>query len=320
VTDALIKPMLAVPGALPGAGRHEWAAEMKWDGVRAVAYVRGSKVRLFSRNDRDVSVSYPELQILAEALDQDVVLDGEIVAMDDDGRPNFGLLQSRMHVVEPAKVGKLRSLVPINYLLFDVVRIDGHLLLHLPYAKRRELLENLDVTGDQVAVPPAFEGDLAHAMQASLETGLEGIVCKRLDSIYTPGRRSHAWVKVKHQRMQEVIIIGWEPGAGRRAGEVGALLLGVHVDAQLRYAGQVGTGFTDRVLTDLRRRLEPLAVAACPVDDVPREQARSARWVRPELVGEVVFGEWTRDNRLRHPSWRGLRFDKSPADVVREGS
>jgi bifunctional non-homologous end joining protein LigD len=316
--DALIKPMLAVPGELPTVRVDEWAAEMKWDGVRAVTYVSGSKVRVFSRNDRDVSVSYPELDVLARAVNCDVVLDGEIVAMDDDGRPNFGLLQSRMHVADPAKVAKLRSGIPVNYLLFDVLRIDGKDVLSVPYANRRDLLDQLDISGECLAVPPAFKGDPAHAMRASLETGLEGVVCKRLDSVYQPGRRSPAWVKVKHQRMQEVVIIGWEPGEGRRKGEVGALLLGVNVDGELHYAGQVGTGFTDRVLTDLRKRLEPLGTKVPPAPDVPREHSRNAHWVRPQLVGEVVFGEWTRDNRLRHPSWRGLRPDKAPGDVVRE--
>jgi bifunctional non-homologous end joining protein LigD len=319
VTDALIKPMLAVPGELPATRQHEWASEMKWDGVRAIAYVRDSKVRLFSRNDRDVSVSYPELQVLGGTVGHDVVLDGEIVAMDDEGRPNFGLLQSRMHLVDPAKVRSLAARVPVNYLLFDVLSIDGKRVLDVSYSHRRELLDRLEIHADHVAVPPAFRGDPADAMRASFETGLEGVVCKRLDSIYRPGRRSSSWIKVKHQRMQEVVIVGWEPGEGRRAGEVGALLLGVHIDGTLHYAGQVGTGFTDQVLADLRRRLEQLAVSTPSVNDVPREHARAARWVRPELVGEVVFSEWTRDNRLRHPSWRGLRPDKDAAAVVREG-
>jgi bifunctional non-homologous end joining protein LigD len=319
VSDALIRPMLAVAGELPTARRHEWASEMKWDGVRAIAYADESRVRLFSRNDRDVSVSYPELRVLADAVGQRVVLDGEIVAMDADGRPNFGLLQSRMHVVDPAKVRVLRERVPVCYLLFDVLSIDGVRVLGQPYSKRRELLERLDIKGDQLAVPPSFEGDPGDALHASLESGLEGIVCKRLDSVYTPGRRSPAWVKVKHQRMQEVVIIGWEPGEGRRAGAVGALLLGVNVDGVLRYAGQVGTGFSEHTLAQLSRLLEPLETPEPPVNDVPREQARGAHWVRPELVGEVVFGEWTNDFRLRHPSWRGLRPDKAARDVVREG-
>lgn len=314
----LIKPMLAVAGELPNARVEEWAAEMKWDGVRAVSYVSGSQVRVYSRNDRDVSVSYPELSVLARA-NVDVVLDGEIVAMDDDGRPNFGLLQSRMHIADPAKAKKLSEQTRVDYLLFDVLRIDGRDTLQLPYSTRRELLEQLGLDEcEKIAVPPAFQGDPGHALQASRQSGLEGVVCKRLDSVYLPGRRSATWLKVKHQRMQDVVLIGWEPGEGRRAGEIGALLLGVNVDGQLRYAGQVGTGFTERALRDLKATLAPLSTRAAPVNDVPAEHARVAQWVRPDLVGEVVYGEWTRDNRLRHPSWRGLRPDKNPRDVVRE--
>ncbi len=310
--------MLATPGELPAARPRAWATEMKWDGVRAISYVRGADVRVFSRNDRDVTVSYPELRELGRVLRHHAVLDGEIVAMDPDGRPNFGLLQSRMHVVDPAKARSLKSRVPVCYLVFDVLELDGRRVLHVPYEQRRELLEQLELEVDGIAVPPAFQGNPDDAMRASRDNGLEGVVCKRLDSIYTPGRRSRAWVKVKHQRMQEVVVVGWEPGEGRRAGEIGALLLGVHVDGELTYVGQVGTGFTENALADLRKRLAPLHIAKPAVKNVPREYARTAHWVRPELVGEVVYGEWTRDFRLRHPSWRGLRFDKRPADVVRE--
>jgi bifunctional non-homologous end joining protein LigD len=318
VAPDLIKPMLAVAGELPTARVDEWAAEMKWDGVRAVTYVTGPRVQVFSRNDRDVSVSYPELSVLARA-GLDVVLDGEIVALDGGGRPNFGLLQSRMHVADPAKARRLSEQTAVDYLLFDVLRVDGRDTLQLPYAKRRELLERLGLDEcERIAVPPAFHGDPSDAMKASLDAGLEGVVCKKLDSVYQPGRRSAAWVKVKHQRMQEVVVIGWEPGEGRRAGEIGALLLGVNVGGQLSYAGQVGTGFTERALRELLAQLKPLAAKRAAVPDVPAEHARVANWVRPELVGEVVYGEWTRDNRLRHPSWRGLRPDKSPRDVVRE--
>jgi bifunctional non-homologous end joining protein LigD len=316
--SSLIKPMLAVAGELPAGRTGDWAAEMKWDGVRAVGYVEAGNVRLFSRNDRDVTASYPELGRLADGVRSDVVLDGEIVAMNAQGRPDFGLLQSRMHVADAAKVRVLRDRVPVCYLLFDVLRVDGRSTLELPYAQRRALLDRLEIDVEGVAVPPSFDGDPSHAMQASRDAGLEGVVCKRRDSVYQPGRRSASWIKVKHQRMQEVVVVGWEAGEGRRAGQVGALLLGVNVDGRLVYAGQVGTGFTDQVLADLRRRLEPLAIDEPAVADVPREHARRATWVRPELVGEVVFGEWTHDQRLRHPSWRGLRPDKAASEVVRE--
>jgi bifunctional non-homologous end joining protein LigD len=319
VSQPLIRPMLATAGALPSApapGRPGWATEMKWDGVRAVAYVAHGELRLVSRNDREISVSYPELFGLPAAIGvHEAVMDGEIVAMDARGRPDFGLLQSRMHVVDIAKARKLAEGTPVCYLLFDLLQVDGRSALSLPYGERRDLLEQLDVDGDHLLVPPAFDGDPADALAASLEQGLEGVVCKRLDSMYLPGRRSPAWVKVKHLRMQEVVVIGWEPGQGRRDGAVGALLLGVHVDGVLRYAGQVGTGFSERTLADLRARLLPLQAATSPAAGVPSDQARQAVWVRPELVGEVVYSEWTRDHRLRHPSWRGLRPDKNPVDV-----
>jgi len=310
--------MLAAAGELPLASPHAWAVEMKWDGVRAISYVTASRVRIVSRSDRDVTVSYPELHSLGEVGRHDLVLDGEIVALNEGGRPDFGMLQTRMNVTEPRKVHRLLELVTVRYLLFDVLAIDGTKVLEVPYAKRRELLTQLELDAEFVAVPPAFEGNPADAMQASLEAGLEGVVCKRLDSVYVPGRRSASWVKVKHQRTQEVVIIGWESGGGRRAGGIGALLLGVHAGGALRYAGQVGTGFTERALAELLRQLESVAVSTPAASDVPEEFARAAHWVRPVLVGEVAFGEWTADGRLRHASWRGLRPDKAVTDVVRE--
>ena len=318
MSTPLIRPMLATAGTIPGADGG-WATEMKWDGVRAIAYVESGKLRLLSRNDRDITVSYPELAGLPSAVGvATAVLDGEIVAMDSHGRPDFGLLQARMHIADAAKAAALSATTPVVFLLFDLLLVDGHSLLSLPYTDRRAALERLDLNGDHVAVPPAFDGDPADAMAASRQQGLEGVVCKRLDSVYTPGRRSSAWIKVKHARMQEVVVIGWEPGQGRRAGEVGALLLAVHRDGELRYAGQVGTGFSDRTLADLRRQLASREVDRPAATYIPANQARTAVWVRPDLVGEVLFSGWTRDFRLRHPSWRGWRPDKAAADVVPE--
>jgi bifunctional non-homologous end joining protein LigD len=318
VPAPLIRPMLATAAPIPVTDGG-WATEMKWDGVRAIAYVESGKLRLLSRNDRDITVSYPELGGLPAAVGAtDAVLDGEIVAMDAHGRPDFGLLQSRMHIADAVKATTLSATTPVVFLLFDLLLVESHSLLSLTYTDRRAALERLDISGDHVAVPPAFDGDPAHAMAASRQQGLEGVVCKRLDSVYTPGRRSPAWIKVKHARMQEVVVIGWEPGAGRRAGEVGALLLAVHRDGELRYAGQVGTGFSDRTLADLRRQLASREVDRPAATLIPANQARTAVWVRPELVGEVVFTGWTRDFRLRHPSWRGWRPDKAAADVTAE--
>jgi bifunctional non-homologous end joining protein LigD len=247
-----------------------------------------------------------------------VVLDGEIVALDEAGRPSFGQLQARMHVQRPSAA--LRAQVPVSLLLFDVLHAEGSSQLSRTYDQRRLLLTDLGLDGPSWATPPAFEGDGATAMAVSRQQGLEGVIAKRRTSTYLPGRRSRDWVKVKHIRMQEVVVGGWSPGEGRRAGGIGSLLLGVHDDnGRLVYAGHVGTGFSDRVLADLKQRLTALEQANPPFADVvPRPHAKGARWVAPALVGEVAFSEWTRDGRMRHPTWRGLRPDKSPDEVVRE--
>jgi bifunctional non-homologous end joining protein LigD len=317
-----LRPMLATLGELPPDDEH-WAYEMKWDGVRALVSVEGGRITITSRNDRDVTVSYPELRALGEQVGStQVLLDGEIVSFDDNGRPSFGRLQQRMHVASAASARRLAESDPAVYLIFDLVHLDGRSLLKVPYTQRRELLEGLDLAGKSWQTPPAFEGDGAHAVQASRQQGLEGVVAKRLTSRYTPERRSGDWVKVKNIRTQEVVVGGWSPGKRRRAGTVGALLLGLpSADGTdgLRYIGQVGTGFTDDMLADLSARLHRIARKTSPFDpDVPRTDARDAQWVSPRLVGEVAFSEWTADARLRHPSWRGLRPDKSPGEVVQE--
>lgn len=312
-----VPPMLAKPGPLPAAGEPGWAYEFKWDGVRAIGYVDGGRLRLLSRNDNDVTASYPELRALGEALGSiRAVLDGEIVALDDSGRPSFAALQQRMHVTGAAKARRLAQDTPVTYLLFDVLYLDGESTVDRPYEERRRLLESLALSGPAWQTPDAFREAGADVLRASRDQGLEGVVAKRLTSRYAPGRRTGDWIKVKHERMQEVVVGGWTPGKGRRSGRIGALLLGVHGDEGLRYAGQVGTGFTGEMLDDLARRLGGLRRKTPPfVDEVPRAQSRDVTWATPALVGEVTYTEWTRDGRLRHPSWRGLRPDKEPADV-----
>jgi bifunctional non-homologous end joining protein LigD len=325
-TPSVIRPMLATPGDLPAPEREQdWAFEMKWDGVRAVVYIGGGagasdgSVRVMTRNDREVAATYPELQGLAAALDgRRVVLDGEIVALDEAGRPSFGELQARMHVQHPGAA--LLAKVPVSLLVFDLLDLDGTSTLAATYDDRRVLLEDLGLDGPHWATPPAFAGDGASAVQVSLQQGLEGVLAKRRAAAYQPGKRSRDWVKVKHIRMQEVVVGGWSPGSGNREGRIGSLLLGVHDDdGRLVYAGHVGTGFSGAVLDDLATRLARLARTTPPfADEVPRAHARGAQWVEPTLVGEVAFAEWTRDGRLRHPTWRGLRPDKTPGEVVRE--
>ena len=319
-TLPLVRPMLASPGALPPPEQEQrWAFEMKWDGIRAVVYLDRGDLRVLTRNDREVAATYPELAGLAHQLrDRRMIVDGEVVAFDEAGRPSFGELQARMHVRAPGRA--LLDRVPVSLLVFDLLHVDGTSLVGAPYDERRAALEGLDLAGDRWAVPPAFDGHGAEALAASKAQGLEGVLAKRHDSVYLPGRRSPHWIKVKHVRMQEVVVGGWSPGAGRRQGGIGSLLLGVpDQDGRLVYAGHVGTGFSDRVLADLGTRLRAAERSTSPfADEVPRAHAKDAHWVTPRLVGEVTFSEWTRDGRMRHPSWRGLRPDKDPQDVRRE--
>lgn len=309
------EPMLARPGSLPVAG--EWAYEMKWDGVRALAYVEDRAVRLMSRNSKDITVAYTELRMLGGAVGgHDLVLDGEIVAFDAAGRPSFGALQPRMHQRNPTKIAELVRSVPVTFMLFDLLHINAVSVVGLPYTDRRQLLEETVTPGARWQVPVWFRGAGADAVEASKSLGLEGVVAKRLGSPYRPGQRSADWTKVKNFKTQEVIICGWKPGEGRRSGMIGSLLLGVHdASGRLVFAGHVGTGFTERALADLGARLRPLERPDPPVLGVPPEHARDAHWVKPVLVGAVRYAEWTADGRIRHPSWRGLREDKGPEEV-----
>ena len=315
----LIKPMLATPGELPRRD-DGWAFEFKWDGVRAVAYVDGGRLRLMSRNDRDITASYPELRHVAEQLgSRDAVLDGEVVAFDGQGRPSFAALQTRMHVADESKARRLAQEIPVAYVVFDLLFLDGHSLVDEPYERRRRELDSLGLSGPNLAVPPSLDGPGADVLRAAGEQGLEGVVAKKRESPYRSGRRSPEWVKVKLIATQEVVVVGWAPGKGRRQDSIGALLLGVGDDEGLGFVGRVGTGFTQAALIDLAERLRPLERASPPVHGpLPARQVSDAHWVEPRLVGEVGYSQWTTDGRLRHPSWRGLRADKDPQAVRRE--
>ncbi|RZS86904.1 bifunctional non-homologous end joining protein LigD [Motilibacter rhizosphaerae] len=316
---SFVAPMLAVAGSLPAAYEDSaFGYEMKWDGVRAIVVTSASGVELWSRNGNEVSGAYPELRGLAG---RSLVLDGEIVAFDAAGAISFAALQQRMHVRGASAVRQLMASVPVSLLLFDALSIGGRSLLDLPYSSRRAELESLGLSGPSWDVPPAFSGGGgAAALELSRAQRLEGVLAKRLTSVYEPGRRSADWLKIKHFATQEVVIGGWKPGEGRRSGAIGSLLCGLPVaGGGLRYVGNVGTGFSSAALDSALALLRPLEVAASPfVDEVPSLQRRGAHWVRPELVGEVAYGNWTPDGRLRHPSWRGWRPDKSPGDVVKE--
>jgi bifunctional non-homologous end joining protein LigD len=312
-------PMLATPAELPAEAEDaRWGYEFKWDGVRAVAYVEGGRLALRSRKGEDITVRYPELSRLPEGLaGHDLVVDGEVVALDERGRPDFGALQNRMHRTGP-EVPRMAADKPVTYLVFDLLALDGEDLLDRPYAERRQRLDALAVSGHRWAATPWFAGGGRSIAAASRENGLEGVVAKRLDSPYRPGVRGPEWVKVKNVRTQSVVVGGWRPGKGRRAGGVGSLLVGVHDDAgRLVYVGHVGTGFTDAALREVARLVT--ARRTPPFDGaLPREVTRDAQWVEPTLVGEVAYAVWTADGRLRHPAWRGIRDDLDPDDVVVE--
>jgi len=280
--------------------------------------VHSGVLALTSRKGTDITVRYPEVgKVPATLAGHDAVVDGEIVAMDAAGRPDFGALQNRMHRTGP-EVPRMAAEQPVTYLVFDLLSWDGEDLLDVPYAERRERLDALGIAGNRWVATPWFPGGGAGVLAASQENGLEGVVGKRLTSTYRPGVRSPDWRKVKNIRSQAVVVGGWRPGQGRRAGGIGSLLFGVPDDeGRLVYAGHVGTGFTDRDLTDLKRMLT--ARKTSPFHGtLPRDVTRDAHWVEPDLVGEVAFAVWTADGRLRHPAWRGVRDDLEPDDVVVE--
>lgn len=269
---------------------------------------------LWSRNLRDVTATYPELAPLGEVVSRPVLLDGEIVSFDAEGRPDFGRLQSRMNVARPRP--ELVRSVPVAYYVFDVLRVDGDDLTDEPYERRRDILASLKLDSPPlVQVPEHYpDADGQRLLAIAGEHGLEGMVAKRLGSRYQPGRRSTDWIKTPLRHTQEVVIGGWTSGEGHRAGTIGALLLGVYDDTGLRYAAHVGTGFTDQALRDLQQQLEPLRRSDSPFDTpVPREHVPKAYWVKPDLVGEVEHRQWTSDQRIRHPSWRGLARTKTHA-------
>jgi bifunctional non-homologous end joining protein LigD len=310
-----LRPMLATLVAEPPSGRG-WAFELKWDGIRALARVQAGSLRLTTRNGNDVTRRYPELAPLAPSVGRDAVLDGEIVAFDGRGRPSFELLQARMHVEDDRAIARLATEIPVTYLVFDLLELDGGSLLDLPYADRRARLAALALDGPHWRVPPYEEESCDTMLAVSREHDLEGIVAKRLDSRYEPGRRSRAWQKVKHTRRQEFVVGGWLPGEGNRAGTVGALLVGAYDGDQLVYAGRVGSGLGGHDLAVLDTSLRRLArddssFARGPVP-------KGARFAEPELVVEVRFREWTRAGVIRHPVFCGLRTDKEPRAVTFE--
>ncbi|MFZ2530271.1 MAG: ATP-dependent DNA ligase [Rhodococcus sp. (in: high G+C Gram-positive bacteria)] len=302
-----LAPMLATPGDVTALDHQDWAFEGKWDGIRAVVEVDGGGLRVRSRSGRDITAEYPALGILAQVLDgHAAVLDGEIVAFDPHDVTSFPLLQSGGRP---------------TFLAFDVLHLDGTSLLRKTYSDRRRVLELLGAAAPGLQVPDVLPGDGPEALKQSIDRGWEGVIAKRRDAVYLPGKRGTAWIKAKNWLTQEVVVAGYRTGQGVRAATFGALLLGLYDGDDLVFVGRVGSGFDDRALsaltaslTKLRRRMSPFS------GSIPDVDARGAVWVTPKLVGEVRFQSWTEGGRLRHPIWRGLRDDIDPSDVQRTDS
>lgn len=285
-----VAPMKAALGLLP-TDDENWAYEIKWDGYRTLAFVDGERTRWQSSNLIEVTDKYPELAHFADSVNADAaIVDGELVVLDGEGRPSFELMQ--------------RHATQVAFYPFDVLSVDGHDTIALPYEKRRELLTGLVEPGSNWMVPAHRVGDGVALLDATVERGLEGVMAKRLGSTYVPGKRTPNWRKVKNRRQVDVVIGGYRPGTGNRETTFGALLVGVPESGGLRFAGGVGTGFNHRVLTDLTRRLGELRTPTCPFTTMPpREYSRDATWVRPELRARIEITEFTNEGYVRHSSF-----------------
>jgi bifunctional non-homologous end joining protein LigD len=301
-------PMLSTEGSVANFKASQWAFEGKWDGYRLLVDADHGTLCLQSRRGRDVTREYPQLQALAADLaDHHVVLDGEVVALDEYGVPSFGEMQNRARSTR------------VEFWAFDILRLDGRWLLRAKYRDRRRLLETLAEVGG-VIVPDLLDGDGPEAMEHARKHRWEGVIAKKWDSTYQPGRRSSSWIKDKIWNTQEVVIGGWREGTGGRTSGIGALMLGIPDEGGLHFAGRVGTGFTEKELAKLKGMLKPLHTDESPFNTrLPNIDAKGVTFVKPELVGEVRYSERTSDGRLRQPSWRGLRPDKDPSEVEWEG-
>jgi bifunctional non-homologous end joining protein LigD len=333
-----LEPTLATPATrLPeGDG---WGFELKWDGVRALAYVDRGTVKICARRGDDVTPRYPELAAIGPAnAGRELILDGEVVAFDEDGTPSFGHLQRRMGLTDSIRIQRRAAETPVTYVAFDLLWLDGKPLFGEPYERRRELLAQLGFDGSSWQSPAYRQGDGTALLDAVRARGLEGVVAKRLGSPYRPGRRTPDWIKVQNRRRQELVIGGYMPGEGGRARRVGSLLVGYWDSTpaeaarlgraqRLVYAGGVGTGFKQATLDELTTRLEPLRRDTSPFaagwDPQVKYAARARErgglvWVDPAVVCEVEFLRWTHEDTLRAASFKGLRDDKDPREVIRE--
>jgi bifunctional non-homologous end joining protein LigD len=302
--------MLATPlerGAALPAGP-EWVFEVKWDGVRLLADTTRGDLRLFTRTERDVTTTYPDLAGLAAI--QGALLDGEVIAM-DGGRPSFEALGARMHVSNPARAGELAAAVPVTYMVFDVLTLYGVDLTGHPFAERRGTLERLPLP-EHCLLSPVYD-DGAALFTATRLQGLEGVVAKRRSGLYSPGRRSPDWVKAAHRLSRTALVGGWR-AESTGSGRLGALLLGApDGEGRLRYLGRAGSGLSGALAAHLTAVLAPLARTETPfADAVPPADARGATWCEPEVIAQVTYLARTPSGRLRHPVLRGVRADATP--------
>jgi bifunctional non-homologous end joining protein LigD len=317
---AHVQPMLATLARELPADQDPWTFEIKWDGIRAIAFCDAGAARFESRNLRDITVSWPELGGLAGSLGgKRMILDGEIVALDDEGRPSFQRLQERMHVGNADVARRKAATTPVSYVVFDVLHVGDEPLLARPWHDRRAVLDDLAVAGPHWAMTPTFPGSGVELLETVRQRGMEGVIAKRVDSAYVPGGRSRSWLKVKLQQTDEFVVGGWQPGEGRRERSIGSLLLGVPAPDGLHYVGNVGTGFSNAELARLTTLLEPSRRDTSPFTGggVPK---KGAVFVEPEVVVEVAYAERTSDGILRHPSYKGQRVDKGPDDVKTVGN
>ncbi|GFG55781.1 ATP-dependent DNA ligase [Mycolicibacterium agri] len=306
-TAADLAPMLSTEGSVARLKKTQWAFEGKWDGYRVLLEANHGKLCVRSRRGRDVTGEFPQFKaIAADLADHYVILDGEAVALDESGVPSFGEMQNRARSTR------------VEFWAFDILYLDGRSLLRAKYDDRRRILETL-AEGGGLIVPEQLPGDGPEALEHARERGWEGVIAKKRDSTYQPGRRSSSWIKDKIWNTQEVVIGGWREGTGGRSSGIGSLVLGIPADGGLDYVGRVGTGFTEKDLANLKKALKPLHTDESPFNaPLPNPDAKGVTFVRPELVGEVRYSERTSDGRLRQASWRGLRPDKTPDEVVWE--
>ena len=309
-----IDPMLATAGALPpdlGSYQFEW----KWDGVRALCFHDGRSLRLHSRNQIDINSRYPELQRMLPALEKrSAILDGEIVALDDLGRSSFKRLQRRMHVADPPAA--LQMEVPILYVIFDLLYLDGRSLMERPCQERRERLEELTIAGPHWQITSAHVGEGPAMLAAARQNHLEGIIAKRLDGAYEPGRRSPSWLKIKIIQRQEFVVGGWIPEDGHRTGRIGSMLLGYHDGGRLRYAGRIGTGLNDADHAKLVRMFSARLRKTSPFSEaVP---SAHVQFIAPTVVVEVEYRRWPEGGLVQQGAFKGVRSDKDPRQVVKE--